>query len=68
MKTLSKRLLRSHGLERRNAFTITELMIAIGLFSLVVIGSILSHLVGLRMCAINQTKLKTTHSDRKSVV
>lgn len=49
---------------RRAAFTITELMIAAGLFSLVVIGSVLSHLVGLRMCAINQTKLKTTQTAR----
>src|SRR4051812_8069802 len=52
---------------RRAAFTITELMIAVGLFSLVVMGSILSHLVGVRMCAINQTKLKTTHSARAAL-
>jgi hypothetical protein len=52
---------------RRAAFTMTELMIAVGLFSLVVLGSILSHLVGLRMCAINQTKLKTTHAARAAL-
>jgi prepilin-type N-terminal cleavage/methylation domain-containing protein len=52
---------------RRSAFTLTELMIAVGLFSLVVMGSILSHLVGLRMCTINQTKLKTTHSARAAL-
>lgn len=49
------------------AFTITELMIAMGLFALVVIGSILSHVVGLKMCTINQTKLKTTHTARAAL-
>lgn len=42
-------------------------MIAVGLFALVVMGSVLSHLVGLRMCTINQTKLKTTHSARAAL-
>src|SRR5690242_18477093 len=51
----------------RAAFTITEMMIAGGLFSLVVIGTILSHVTGLKFCAITQTKLKATHTARAAV-
>ena len=51
----------------RAAFTITEMMIASGLFSLVVVGTILSHVTGLKLCTITQTKLKATHSARAAV-
>jgi hypothetical protein len=66
MKTLSRSstTARSH---RLRAFTITEMMIAGGLFSLVVIGTILSHVTGLKLCTITQTKLRATHSARAAV-
>jgi hypothetical protein len=51
----------------RSAFTVTEVMIAGGLFSLVVIGSILSHVTGLKLCTITQTKLKATYSARAAL-
>jgi hypothetical protein len=43
------------------------MMIAGGLFSLVVVGTILSHVTGLKLCTITQTKLKATHSARAAV-
>jgi hypothetical protein len=66
MKTLSQSptIARSH---RMRAFTITEMMIAGGLFSLVVIGTILSHVTGLKLCTITQTKLRATHAARAAV-
>lgn len=75
MKTHTQNSLRSpasRGRRRsawrgRAAFTITELMIASGIFSLVVIGSVTSHLVGLRMCTITKTKLQTTHNARAAL-
>jgi hypothetical protein len=51
----------------RAAFTITEMMVAAGLFSLVIMGTILSHVTGLKLCTITQTKLKATHSARAAV-
>jgi hypothetical protein len=51
----------------RAAFTITEMMIAGGLFSLVVVGTILSHVTGLKLCTVTQTKLKATHTARAAV-
>lgn len=51
----------------RAAFTITEMMIAAGLFSIVVVGTILSHVTGLKLCTITQTKLKATHTARAAV-
>lgn len=51
----------------RAAFTITEMMIAAGLFSLVVVGTILSHVTGLKLCTITQTKLKATHTARAAI-
>jgi hypothetical protein len=48
-------------------FTITEMMIAAGLFSLVIVGSILSHVTGLKLCAITQTKLRATHTARAAL-
>lgn len=53
---------RSHA-----AFTLTEVMIAAGLFSLVMVGSILAHVTGLKLCAITQTKLKATHTARAAL-
>jgi hypothetical protein len=51
----------------RSAFTLTEVMIATGLFSLVVIGCILSHMTGLKLCVSAQAKLKATHTARAAV-
>src|SRR5882724_7441972 len=62
MKMFAKNLSRG-----RAGFTITEMMIAGGLFSLVIIGSILSHVTGLKLCTITQTKLKATHTSRAAV-
>src|SRR5882672_8055564 len=50
-----------------SAFTLTEVMIAAGLFLLVVVGSILAHVTGLRLCTITQTKLKATHTARAAL-
>src|SRR4051794_2859282 len=63
MKTCS----RSHSgkaLRLGEAFTMPEMMIVVGLFSLVIIGGIYSHLLGLKMSAFTQTKLKGMHSAR----
>ena len=35
----------------RSAFTLTEVMITAGLFSIVIVGSILAHITGLKLCA-----------------
>jgi len=53
--------------DRRAGFTITEMMIASGLFSIVVVGTILSHVTGLKLCTITQTKLRATHTARAAV-
>jgi hypothetical protein len=47
-----------------SAFTITEMMISVGLFGLVVVGGISLHLLGLRMSTITDSKLKATQSAR----
>jgi len=51
----------------RSAFTITEMMISAGLFSLVVVGTILAHVTGLKLCTITQTKLRATHTARAAL-
>lgn len=61
------KILPKNNLRARSAFSVTELMIAVGLFSLVVIGSILSHVTGLKLCTITQTKLKATFSARAAL-
>jgi hypothetical protein len=43
------------------------MMIASGIFSIVVVGTILSHVTGLKLCTITQTKLRATHSARAAV-
>jgi hypothetical protein len=48
----------------RAGFTITEIVIAAGIFSLVVMGSILSHVTGLKLCTTTQTKLKAVDTAR----
>ena len=48
----------------RQAFTLAEVMIAAAIFSLAVIGVIYSHLFGLRMQGITQSKLASTEGAR----
>lgn len=50
---------------RPAAFTIPELMVALSVFTFVVIGIIFAHLYGLSMFRITQTSLKATASARK---
>jgi type II secretory pathway pseudopilin PulG len=49
----------------RSAFTLAEIMIAMGLFSLAVIGVVYAHLVGMRMFTITSTRLSASDSARK---
>ena len=51
----------------RSAFTLTEVMITAGLFSIVIVGSILAHITGLKLCATAQTKLRATHTARAAL-
>ena len=48
----------------QSAFTLAELMTAAGLFSLVVIGVVYAHLVGMRMFTITSTRLSASESAR----
>ena len=48
-------------------FTLTEMMIALALLSLVVLGGIYSHLLGLRMSTIIQSKLESTAYARSAL-
>jgi hypothetical protein len=47
------------------AFTLAEIMTAMGLFSLVVIGVVYAQLVGMRMFTITSTRLSASDSARK---
>lgn len=49
------------------AFTLPEVMIAMGVFSLVVMGVISSHIFGLKMATMTRTKLITTHEAREAL-
>ena len=49
----------------RSAFTLAEIMTAMGLFSLVVIGVVYSQLFGMRMFNITSTRLSASDSARK---
>ena len=49
----------------RSAFTLAEIMTAMGLFSLVVIGVVYSQLFGMRMFNITATRLSASDSSRK---
>jgi type II secretory pathway pseudopilin PulG len=65
------RALSARGLARsahgRAAFTIVELMISLAIFSLVIIGSIYCHLMGLKMSTVTQAKLKATQTARAAL-
>jgi hypothetical protein len=60
----------NHGARRfwpagRAAFTLAEIMTAMGLFSLVVIGVVYSQLFGMRMFNVTATRLSASDSARK---
>jgi prepilin-type N-terminal cleavage/methylation domain-containing protein len=61
----SKRLVKSNHV--RLGFTIVELMISLAIFSLVIIGSIYCHLMGLKMSTVTQAKLNATHTARAAL-
>jgi hypothetical protein len=49
------------------AFTLTELMISMSLFSLVIIGTLYAHLFGLRVFNICATRLSASQSSRSAL-
>jgi prepilin-type N-terminal cleavage/methylation domain-containing protein len=48
-------------------FTLPEVMIAMGVFALVVLGVMSTHIFGLQMASINQSKLIATHDAREAL-
>jgi len=62
-----KRLCSISSRDSRAAFTLTEMVISSGLFSLVIMGSILSHMTGLKLCTTTQTKLRAVHTARAAI-
>jgi hypothetical protein len=52
------------GPGKSRAFTLTEIMIAAGLLSVVVIAGLYSHLFGLKLSIFNQTKLHAMYNTR----
>jgi prepilin-type N-terminal cleavage/methylation domain-containing protein len=49
---------------RRDAFTLTEILTAMAVFSLVMVGAFYSHLFGLRMFNVTATKLSASENSR----
>jgi hypothetical protein len=54
------------GNQTRSAHTLLELMVASGIFSLVVIGMLYAHLFGMRQDELIQSKLGASESSRRS--
>ncbi len=52
---------------RRGAFTLTEIMVASALFSLVILGSISANIFGLRLYGITKAKLGASDEAREAV-
>jgi prepilin-type N-terminal cleavage/methylation domain-containing protein len=52
------------GAAGRAAFTLAEIMVAMGIFSLALVGALYSHLFGMRIQGITQTKLSSTQGAR----
>ena len=63
MKTIAPLNLR----RLRAAFTLTEMLVASSLFGLVVIGTVYSHIVGMKMFNVNATKLSASASARSAL-
>ncbi|PYK99296.1 MAG: hypothetical protein DME19_09095 [Verrucomicrobia bacterium] len=51
----------------RAGFTLPEIMVAMALFSLVVIGAVYTHLFGMRLYRITESKLSSTDNARSAV-
>ena len=49
------------------AFTLAEIMVAMAVFSLVVIGAVYTHLFGMRLYRITESKLSSTDNARSAV-
>lgn len=52
---------------REAAFTLPEIMVAMAIFSLVVLGVLTTHIFGLKMATINQSKLLATQDAREAL-
>jgi type II secretory pathway pseudopilin PulG len=52
---------------RHSAFTITEMVVAMAVFSLVIISVVYSHLFGMKMFTITSTKLTASHYARAAL-
>ncbi|MCL4785466.1 MAG: prepilin-type N-terminal cleavage/methylation domain-containing protein [Verrucomicrobia bacterium] len=68
MKLQTAKTLKPHSrLARRRGFTLPEIMIAMGVFMLVVLGVVSTHIFGLKMATITQTKLVSTQDAREAL-
>jgi hypothetical protein len=56
-----------NGSPRRQAYTLVEMMVASGLFSLVILGILACHLAGLRLQQLIQPKLLNAQYERQTV-
>jgi type II secretory pathway pseudopilin PulG len=52
---------------RASAFTLTEVLIAVALFSLVIVGVVYTHVFGLKMATLTSSKLSATHGAREAL-
>ena len=62
--------IRSHRLASRGrtpAFTLTEILIASALFGLVIVGVVYTHVFGLKMATLTNSKLAATEGARKAL-
>src|SRR5262245_17535826 len=51
----------------RSGFTLTEMMMTLGIFSFLVVGILYSHLLGLKMNTVVETKLRASHNARAAL-
>jgi type II secretory pathway pseudopilin PulG len=62
--------IRSHRLASRgrtSAFTLTEILIASALFGLVIVGVVYTHVFGLKMATLTNSKLTATENARRAL-
>lgn len=60
--------LRPHVSRQRDAgFTLPEIMISMTVFLLVILGVLATHIFGLKLATVNQTKLVATHNAREAL-
>ncbi|HSH16992.1 MAG TPA: prepilin-type N-terminal cleavage/methylation domain-containing protein, partial [Verrucomicrobiae bacterium] len=55
------------GRSRRLAYTLTEIMVASALFSLVILGSVSANIFGLRLYGITKAKLGASDEAREAI-